>query len=829
MTKEVLTCDSINWVNFNIDNVSVEWLVDTGASISAIKYDLLSSLGKDIKIYKTNIQVNGISGSLFSLGYCYLDLDFNKKRFRHKFYVFEKLSCKASGILGQDFIMKYNGVINYTNNTLCLTETNDSVVIPIQFYNYSYSLTIDPRCEVIRYVPVKANYECVVMPKTLKKGVFLAGIIATPSNGSIPVRILNTTLNTQTVTISNVHIHKLSEYNICSFNENHDNVDRLKSLFQLLNLNYLQKDEKISIENICAKYADIFHLPGEKLTVTNVYKQSIKLKDNVTPSYRKQYRIPFAHKNELQKQIDNMLKNNIIEEASSEWSSPLLLVPKKIDRSGERKWRVVIDYRKLNEKIQDDKFPLPNINEILDSLSGAMYFSHCDLSQGYYQCPLDKGKEYTAFTTDKGQYQMCRLPMGLKLSPSAFSRLMTVAMSGLNYDICLVYQDDLVIFGRNLEDHNKNLMSVFSRLRKVNLKLNPSKCEFLKRQILYLGHVISNEGILPDPEKISAIKNYPIPTNNDDVKRFVAFANYYRKFIRNFAKIVLPLNKLSRKGVPFIWTEDCKQSFLTLKNALSSPPVLDYPDLSTNNTFILQTDSSGFAIGSVLCNSNGKPVAYASRSLNKAELNYPIIEKELLAIVWSIKYFRPYLFGKKFIIKTDHKPLLYLFNMNDPSSRLTKFRLSLEEYDFEIEYVRGAENVTADALSRVKVTSDELRCMHEKVMTVMTRAQTRRMNEYRKNSENCELENDSEKSNFCQPKVVEILKKGENDVELTLITNEKLRKIIKTKDVSLHFSKSRIIVYMPEKSVCYINNDSLSVISRDELLKEIINFTNENK
>lgn len=267
---------------------------------------------------------------------------------------------------------------------------------------------------------------------------------------------------------------------------------------------------------------------------------------------------------------------------------------------------------------------------------------------------------------------------------------MTVAMSGLNYEKRLIYLDDLVCFGRNIGQHNINLIDILERLRKVNLKLNPQKCVFLKKELLYLGHVVSAKCVSPDPEKTRVIKNYPRKCNSDEVKRFVAFANYYRKCIPNFAEITIPLNKLSRKGVEFVWTDECKNSFLKLKNCLASPPILQYPDFS-DNEFILHTDASGLAIGSMLCNKNNLPIAYASRTLNKSEINYPTIEKELLSIVWSVRYFRPYLFGKNFTIRTDHRPLVYLFNINSPSSRLLKFRLSLEEYDYKIEYVKGEE------------------------------------------------------------------------------------------------------------------------------------------
>lgn len=346
---------------------------------------------------------------------------------------------------------------------------------------------------------------------------------------------------------------------------------------------------------------------------------------------------------------------------------------------------------------------MPNITEILDSLSGAINFSHLDLAQGYHQIELDpESRKCTAFTTERGQFQMKRLPMGLKISPSAFSRAMTVAMSGLNYSRCFLYLDDLIVFGNNLQNHNQNLIKILEKLRKVQFKLNPNKCQFLKKEILYLDHIISADAILQDPEKIRAVNEFPVPKHAAKCKRFVAFANYYRRYIKNFADIAAPLNRLSKKNVVFEWTTECQVAFDKLKQLLANPPILQYPNFNADNTFILKTDASGQALGAVLCNGDDKPVAYESRSLNKAEKNYSTIEKELLGVTWAVRHFRPYLYARKFIIQTDHRPLIYLFGMTNLSSRLTKFGLTLEEYDFTIQYIRGIRNV-ADALSRIEI------------------------------------------------------------------------------------------------------------------------------
>lgn len=413
---------------------------------------------------------------------------------------------------------------------------------------------------------------------------------------------------------------------------------------------------------------------------------------------------------------------------------------------------------------------------------------------------------------------MTRLPMGLKTSPSSFSRMITVAMSGLNYEKCFVYLDDLIVFGRNLTDHNKNLLDVFLRLRKVNLKLNPEKCAFLKKEILYLGHVVSKDGILPDPDKIKILETYPVPKNADEVKRFVAFANYYRKFIYNFDKKSYSLNKLCRKNVEFIWNEECQKPFENLKQSLVTPPVLQYPNLSETNMFTVQTDASGYAIGAILSNGDGRPVAYTSRGLNKAETNYPTIEKKLLAIVWAIKYFRPYLYGRKFKILTDHKPLIYLFNLRDPSSRLLKFRLALEEYDFTVEYVKGTDNAAADALSRIRMTSEELKEMHTSVINVMTRSKYRKMQTQAPSLPN-NLNSNNTRSD--QPRVVELSKKPSESVELLFITNQELNKL---KMESAIKNRSKTLYYAPSKTSIYINSSSPSRRTRAEFVRELEEF-----
>lgn len=295
-------------------------------------------------------------------------------------------------------------------------------------------------------------------------------------------------------------------------------------------------------------------------------------------------------------------------------------------------------------------------------------------------------KKYTAFSTPQGHFQYNRMPFGLKNAPATFQRMMDTALRGLLNKYCFVYLDDSIIFGNTIQQHNDNLAIVLQRLRELGLKIQPDKCEFLKPELEYLGHIITHEGIKPNPKKIEAVREFKIPKNPTGVKSFLGLAGYYRKFIRNFSKIGKPLTDLTQKDIPFHWTDKQQDSFQTLKDALCKAPVLAYPNF--NETFALTTDASNEGIGAVL-SQNDHPCCYISRTLNPPERKYSTTEKELLAIVWAVKRLRQYLLGRHFLIRTDHQALIWLKNCKDPSSRLIRWRLKLEEYDYEIQYHKG--------------------------------------------------------------------------------------------------------------------------------------------
>jgi hypothetical protein len=440
-------------------------LVDSGCTGCLIK---LGSVQNTKQIVQSNVKLKRIGGQIEILGTLQVFWLGKSITFR----IVKELPIDVDGFLGSEFFKIFNAIIDYEQNKFFVNNGYIQVVFPM-FIDENCSFVLNERCESFQKISTQETEDCVIESHEIAEGVFIASSIVTPKNGSLLIKFLNT--RNEKVKINNFKpiLTPVKNFEICNFSKNPINSNRVENLLKILNLETLNTEEKNSVTSISSKFADVFHMEGDSYSHTNLYEQSIRLKPNEVPVYKKPYRIPQSQKVEIERQVNDMLEKKIIEQATSEWSSPILLVPKKADQNGHKKWRLVIDYRGLNEKIQNEKFPLANISDILDSLSGAIYFTTLDLSQGFYQLKIkEEDRPCTAFVTDKGQYQMCKLPMGLKISPSAFSRLMTIAMAGLNYENCFVYLDDLIVFGKNMEQHNKNLIVVMERLRKVMVHTN---------------------------------------------------------------------------------------------------------------------------------------------------------------------------------------------------------------------------------------------------------------------------------------------------------------------------------------------------------------------
>ena len=399
----------------------------------------------------------------------------------------------------------------------------------------------------------------------------------------------------------------------------------------------------------------------------------------------------------IDEQVESMLHQRIIEPSSSAWASNVVMV-----RKNDGTPRFCVDYRAVNNKTRKDAYPLPLISESLDSLAGAKWFSTFDLRAGYHQLavhPRDRHK--TAFVTRRGLFQFRVLPFGLCNSPASFSRMMNLVMAGLNFAVCLIYLDDIIVFASDLDTHLQRLSQVLERLAVVGLKLKPSKCHLLQRQVIFLGHVVSEKGITTDPGKIQAVRDWPTPRKLRDVRSFVGLCSYYRKFVPDFAQVARPLHALTKKGCQFAWSEECDLAFAELKRRLTESPILALP--SDSGLYILDTDASGESIGAVLSQVEGdmeRVICYGSRLCSPSERNYDVTRRELLAIVYFLKVFRQYLLGNKFLLRTDHSALQWLRRTPLPIGQQARWLSVIEEFQFDIQHRSGTAHRNADAMSR---------------------------------------------------------------------------------------------------------------------------------
>lgn len=609
---------------------------------------------------------------------------------------------------------------------------------------------VPPRSETFKLFHLKSTeFPCVIEAQELTQNVFIPMAIAQSEHCWL--RVLNVDENIKIVNTESVKTSRIENFDIFKTNQDIKSNLRINELKNLL-AKAIPNHVKDRMLPLCLEFADIFHVEGDKPTTNNFYVQKLNLKDN-TPVYVKNYRLPQSQKQEINEQVAKLLKQDLIEMSTSSYNSPLIVVPKK-STTGQRKWRMCVDYRLLNRKLVPDKFPLPRIDEILDGLGRAKYFSCLDLQAGYHQIKLDSNsRPMTSFSTERGFYQWKVLPFGINVAPASFTRMMTLAFSGLTPDQAFIYMDDLIVIGWSENKHIENLRMVFETCRKHNLKLNPLKCQFFRHEVHFLGHKCTSNGIMPDPSKLNVVEKYPIPRDKAETKRFVAFANYYRRFVRNFLGLARPLNALTAKKKSLIWSDECQKSFETIKKSLLTAPVLAYPDFSQNCRFKVTVDSSNFATGAVLSqdiDGIDRPITFMSRTFKKGEINKPIIEKELIAIHFALTVLRPYLYGREFTVFSDHKPLIYLYKLKSPSSKLTRIRLDLEEYKFDIVHIRGKDNVVADALSRIQI--DELKNQYEHEILVITRSMTK----------NKSSKNDSEIEAHRSTKAFEVLQGGFN-------------------------------------------------------------------
>lgn len=455
--------------------------------------------------------------------------------------------------------------------------------------------------------------------------------------------------------------------------------------------------------------SETFATMPAKLGCTSLVE--LVLKTDSAPIKQRYYPLSPALQKEVNTELEQMLKDDIIEPSNSPWSSPIVMIKKKTGC-----WRFCVDYRALNKVTIADSYPLPYVSSILDKLRDARYLSTLDIKSAYWQIPIaEESRPLTAFTVpSRGLFQFKRMPFGLSVAPAVFQRLIDRVVGVDLEQFVFVYLDDVIICTPTFEKHIEVLKEIISRIKRAGLTLNQEKCQFCKSELKYLGYVVNASGLLVDPDKVEAILRIPQPKTPTEVRRIVGMASWYRRFVPDFSTVIAPLTALTRKNAKFLWDSNCEEAFKAIKENLIKAPVLSCPDF--NLPFIVQCDASDFGLGAVLSQiQNGEEhvICYLSRSLNKNERRYSTTEKECLAVLFAIEKLRPYLEGTKFTVITDHYSLKWLHSIKDPIGRIARWSVRLQQYNFDIIHRKGKEHVLPDALSRSVPIIDSLECSSE--------------------------------------------------------------------------------------------------------------------
>ena len=455
------------------------------------------------------------------------------------------------------------------------------------------------------------------------------------------------------------------------------------------------RSDEVRLENVpvVREFLDVFHddLPG--LPPERETDFPIDLVPGTAPISLPPYRMTPAELKELKAQLQELVDGGFIRPSISPWGALVLFVKKK-----DGTWRLCVDYKQLNKVTIRNKYPLPRIDDLFDQLQGAKVFSKIDLRSGYHQLRImESDVPKMAFRTRYGHYEFLVMSFGLTNAPAAFMDLMNHVFRPYLDRFVIVFIDDILVYSRSELEHERHLGLVLQTLRRHQLYAKFNKCEFWLSRVGFLRHVVSADGIYVGPHKVEAVENWEQPTTVTEVRSFLGFAGYYRRFIEGFSKIVGPLHGLTRKGVKFECTERCEGSFQTLKKRLTSAPVLTLPE--GNERFEVYSNPSYQGLGCVLMQ-HKRVVAYASRQLKKHELNYPTHDLELAVVIFALKTWRHYLYGATCQIFTDHKSLKYLFTQKELNLRQRRWMELLKDYDCTIDYHPGKANVVADALSR---------------------------------------------------------------------------------------------------------------------------------
>ena len=698
-------------------------MVDSGSTATLVSKKLFQSISKEKRpqLIPMRDKVRGANGGdIEVLGIADLPLELGGVCFFQTAIV---CGILPDGILGQDFMLKFASRIDYrkmlietsVNTIPCYvggeSEAVSNVVLqqtvkipPWSCHNVTVDIT---KADVLSDTGILQHSSSLLKSKEV---CLIEGIVETDGHQAV-VQIVNIGESEATL-FSGTPVGTCEAYYEveaagtvnCAMTSN-DLTDQqpsmllpehLKDLWLRSKAN-LNDDESEILADLLNRYQHVFAKSSDDLGRCDRVLHKINT-GAATPCRQPPRRQPIGKRDIEKQEVLKMLERKVIEPSSSAWSSPIVLVTKK-----DGSTRFCVDYRRLNDRTVKDAYPIPRVDECLDSLTGSKWFSCLDLNSGFWQIGLDPAdKEKTAFATSLGLYQFTVMPFGLANAPSTFERLIEGVMRGYQWEICLIYMDDVIVPSATFEESIIRLELVFRRLSEANLKLKPSKCILFQHSVKFLGHIVSEEGVSTDPDKIKAVKEWPTPRTAKHVRSFLGLCSYYRRFVKDFAQIARPLHKLCEKGSTFSWSKDAEDSFQSLKESLTTAPVLAYPQLGQQ--FVLDTDASEHSVGGVLSqvhDDQERVIAYMSKAMNVHERAYCVTRKELLAVIVALKNFHTYLYGQKVLLRTDNAAVSWMQSLKRPTGQVARWLQELGTYDLTVVHRPGKKHVNADGLSRM--------------------------------------------------------------------------------------------------------------------------------
>ncbi|GFS99683.1 retrovirus-related Pol polyprotein from transposon 17.6 [Nephila pilipes] len=553
-------------------------IVDTGANVTIMREDIAQQRNEKIIWTPPCVTLQTVTGDKIPIiGKMNIKITFGNNAYSYTVYV---AKITDNFILGLDFLEKYDFILDFKDSSLHST-TEDVTLFRKGGYTDQEK---NFRLGVLEF-PDFENFP---------KGVLLASTLVDITKEAIPVRCANVSDKQKIIKKGKVlatctPVTYLERSSFQTSNVSSENLTE-----DLLKTTELTQKQRSAAEKMLREFKELFPKSSEEFGRTNLTKHRIDT-GNHPPIKQHPRRLPFAKVEEVKDLLKDMQAKGIIEPSTSPWASPIILVRKK-----DGSTRFCVDYRRLNDITKKDSYPLPRIDDILDTLSGNVWFSTLDLKSGYWQVEMDPlDREKTAFTTSgQGLWQFKVTPFGLSNAPATFERLMETVLRGLSPEACVIYLDDIIIVGRDFEEQPNNLRKVLEKLKQANLKLNPAKCNLFRREVSYLGHIISAEGVRTDPRKVAVVKEWSQPRNVHELRSILGLCTYYRRFVKGFSLIARPLHRLTEHKRPFVWSEECEVAFTSLKEVLTSAPILSYPD--PDKQFILDTDASHANVGAVL-------------------------------------------------------------------------------------------------------------------------------------------------------------------------------------------------------------------------------------